>query len=95
MIEPDEYGKPLDRNTYKALFDAIGDAYPEDPNAVEFKLPPVRMPEEIDPEKLQLKLEVIADALVALRKVLDLHSQRLTNLEDWVKRLEEKVRIGF
>lgn len=95
MIEPDEDGKPLDRNKYKALFDAIGKAYPEDPNAVEFKLPPVRIPKGIDPEMLRCQLEITQEALHALRDIVNVQAQQIKNLEAWVKRLEDKVRIGF
>lgn len=53
------------------------------------------MPEQIDPEKLEEQLRLTREALAVLRELVGLQGQRIQNLEDWVKRLEQKVRIGF
>lgn len=53
------------------------------------------MPDQIDPEKFEEQLRLTHAAMAILKELVELQGHRITNLEDWVKRLEEKVRIGF
>jgi hypothetical protein len=90
MLEPDEYGKPLDRDKYKALFDAIGDAFPENPEEVPFVLPPMK-PDESDPVKPEEQLRLTREAIKVLREIVVVQGQRIDNVENWLKKLEDKL----
>lgn len=49
------------------------------------------MSNEMDPEKLEEQLRLSREAFAVIRKLLDAQGKRIANLEDWVKRLEEKL----
>ena len=53
------------------------------------------MSNEIDPEKLEERLRLTQEAVAVLNQILALQGEQIANLQDWVRRLEDKVRIGF